>query len=136
MRQKEFYEENSQKQLSNSKSEPLNIPLYRVSFKTNHFEVSGQNLPKKGTLGTEFKKYYSWTQNQQPLIPLCTEFHFKQSTLKFCAQICPKKGILATDFKKTTIKFRIYTPEYSYVLSFILKKTLKFWDHICPKNVF
>ena len=75
-------------------------------------------------------------QNQHPWTSLCTEFHLKQTTSKFQDKICPKKCILATDFKETTIKFRIYTPEYSFVLSFILKKTPKFWHHICPKNVF
>ena len=29
-------------------------------------------------------------QNQDPSIPLCIEFHFKQSTFKFRDQICPK----------------------------------------------
>ena len=63
--------------------------------------------------------------NQHPY-SLYTTFHFKQNTLKFWDQFCPKKGILGTEFKKTIVKFRIYTPEYSFVLSFILNK--EFWS--------
>ena len=33
--------------LSNLESAPLNTSAYRVSIKTKHFVVSGQNFPKK-----------------------------------------------------------------------------------------
>ena len=65
---------------------------------------------------------------------LCTKFQFKQCTLKFWDQIpppaapCrpppPQKGIFGTEYKKTIAKFRICTPKYSFVLSFILNKAL------------
>ena len=53
---KVVWERNLRKQLSNSESSPLTTIVYWVSSKRKHFEVSGPNLPKNGTLGTEFKK--------------------------------------------------------------------------------
>ena len=72
--------------------------------------------------------------NQHPWICLYTTFHFKQNTLKFWDQFYPKKGILGTEFKKTIVKFRIYTPEYSFVLSFILNKAFWSFDTICSQK--
>ena len=36
----------------------------------------------------------------------------------------PPKQYLGMEFEKTTVKFRICTPKYPFVLSFILKKAL------------
>ena len=48
----------------------MNTPLYRVSFQTNQFKVSGSNLPKKGILGAELRKQLSNSE----LAPLNTSF--------------------------------------------------------------
>ena len=74
------------------KTAPLSTTLHRVSFKTKHYEVREQICPPK--------KHFRNGIYKHPWIRLCTEFHFKQSTLKSWKKICTKKGIFGTESRK------------------------------------
>ena len=64
----------------------------------------GSKLSDKRVFQGRSLKNYSWTQTQQPWIPLFIEFHFKQSTLKFRDQICPQKKNFKTKLKKAIVE--------------------------------
>ena len=81
-----------------------------------------QNFPKTFFLGKELKKQLSISE----LIPPNTSsyrFSFQTKQFEVSGPNLQNKFILGTEFEKAFVKFRISTPEYSFVSSFILKKT-------------
>ena len=93
-----------------------------ASFKTWNFEFLGSKFSQNVFLGKELKKQLSISE----LIPPNTSsyrFSFQTKHFEVSGPNLQNKFILGTEFEKAFVKFRISTPEYSFVSSFILKKT-------------
>ena len=129
-----FWGQNLRKESSNSESTPLNIPMYRASFNTKHFEVLGPNLTKK-SFETGFKWKIVEFRSSTLEYPQGTEFHLRQSILKFLDQIWPKK-YFGMERKWTIVEFRIIALEplntSAYRVSFE-KKYFEVWP-VWPKR--
>ena len=88
-------------------------------FKTKHFWVLRQNLPKKEVSETECKKKKMLNSKLKPWNTLGYWVSFETKHFEVLGQIFPKISSLGMEFEKKIVKFRKSFLEYTYVASFI-----------------
>ena len=85
----------------------------------------GTKLPQKKYFRDRIWENNCRIQNLHPWVPLCAEFHSKQSTLNFWDQICPKEVFYGRNLKKLFLNSKSAALNTPIVSSFILNEALQ-----------
>ena len=108
----------------------VHVKIFDLKHRTLKF--CDQNFLQRGILGTELKKQLPISESVPPSSPLY-QASFQTKYFEISGPNCEKKFILWTGIEKEIVVFRISTPEFSFIPSYILSKAL--WNFGPKKGI-
>ena len=106
--------------------------MYKFSDKTDNFDFLGQNLPKNGFRGQNFKNL-SLDSESASLRYYVYQFSDKIDNFEFLGPNLLKNGVWGQNFKNLSLDSESDTTCTNFQTK---QTTLNFWAQICPKMDF